>query len=138
MKNSNQTEAWKRLAGLLIDMAIIIGLLFLVVFLYETFNNVGGIKGFLRFMNFTNWIALILFGIYLVYYVFMEAVFGKTIGKLILGIKVIDNEGAKPSIGKVLLRSFIRLIPVDWFTYLKKNPLGWHDLFSKTRVISIT
>jgi uncharacterized RDD family membrane protein YckC len=41
-----------------------------------------------------------------VYFSLLEAFAGKTIGKRLLGLKVIDREGAKPSWGRALLRAF--------------------------------
>ncbi len=54
-----------------------------------------------------SWIGPILgFGLPLLYFFVLEAFTGKTIGKRVLGLKVIDQEGAKPSWSRALLRAF--------------------------------
>jgi len=40
------------------------------------------------------------------YYVLFESVVGKTFGKKLLGLKVVDHEGAKPSFLRALIRAF--------------------------------
>ena len=54
----------------------------------------------------------------LTYYFGMEAVFGKTVGKLITGTKVVSETGGRPSIGQFLGRSFVRLVPFEAFSFL--------------------
>lgn len=54
-----------------------------------------------------SWIGPILgFAIPLLYFFILESITGKTIGKRLLGLKVVDHEGAKPSWGRALLRAF--------------------------------
>lgn len=73
--------------------------------------------------------------LYVGYYIFMESVYGKTIGKMITGTKVIDENGGKPSLGQIVGRSFARLIPFEAFSFLGEKGIGWHDSLSKTLVI---
>ncbi|QEG20684.1 protein kinase domain-containing protein [Mariniblastus fucicola] len=54
-----------------------------------------------------SWIGPIFgFIVPLMYFFLLEAFTGKTIGKRLLGLKVIDHEGAKPSWSRALLRAF--------------------------------
>ena len=55
---------------------------------------------------------------------------------MITKTKVVDKNGNKPTIGRLILRTLIRLIPIDLFTFLLGN-LGLHDLISKTTVIKV-
>ncbi len=65
-----------------------------------------------------------------------EYFYGKTLGKVITGSKVVTADGEKPSAGQILLRTLIRFIPFEAFSFLGKRPIGWHDKWSKTRVIN--
>jgi len=79
--------------------------------------------------------SLVFYLAFLIYYIFMEAVFGKTLGK------IITNSGVqfygKSSFVGALGRTFCRLIPFERFSYLGNNGYGWHDKFSKTTVEKI-
>jgi len=50
---------------------------------------------------------LILLGVS--YFSLLEALFGMTWGKLIAGIRVVDKDGGRPTVGAVLVRNIIRL-----------------------------
>jgi len=72
-----------------------------------------------------------------VYYVVLEGLTGMTLGKMVMGTKVVNESGGSPSFGQILGRSFCRLIPFEVFSFLgnKGFPIGWHDSIPKTRVI---
>jgi hypothetical protein len=77
------------------------------------------------------------FAAYAIVYVLPEAACGRTLGKLCTGTKVVDLRGGKPSFGQVLARTAIRLVPFDAFSFLWGEPVGWHDSWSKTRVVLV-
>ena len=52
-------------------------------------------------------------GIALLYIPVLEATTGRTLGKLVSGTIVVDHGGAVPSIGKVLVRTLLRLFEVN-------------------------
>ena len=57
-----------------------------------------------------------------IYYIFFEAVTGRSIGKMLTGTRVVNED-------------FARYIPFEPFSFLGGNkPVGWHDSLSKTRV----
>lgn len=73
---------------------------------------------------------------YLYYYIICEYVFdGKTIGKLLTGTKVIKEDGRKLTFGNVLVRTIVRYIPFEIFSFFGSNQDGWHDKFSGTIVV---
>lgn len=85
------------------------------------------------FMNF-------IFGIFLIswlllYYPFFEYIFQKTPAKFLTKTKVVDFNGEAPSFYNILIRSVSRLIPLEIFSFFQENPLGWHDILSKTLVV---
>jgi uncharacterized RDD family membrane protein YckC len=71
------------------------------------------------------------------YYIVMEGMFQRTIGKMITGTRVVRIDGGRPSLGQVVGRTFARLIPFEAFSFLGGNgyPVGWHDSLSGTRVV---
>jgi len=71
------------------------------------------------------------------YYVVLEGLTGRTIGKLLTGTKVVAEEGGVPTFGQIVGRSLSRLIPFEPFSFLGKQPIGWHDTIPKTRVVKI-
>ena len=70
------------------------------------------------------------------YYVPCEAIFGRTLGKLVTGTRVVAADGSAATARQILLRTLARLVPFDAFSFLGSGPcLGWHDQWSRTVVI---
>ncbi len=74
------------------------------------------------------------------YYTFLEAMTGMTLGKMVMGTKVVTNEGGKPSFSQVMGRSACPFIPLEAFSFLigtnSRFPTGWHDRIPGTVVVS--
>ena len=73
--------------------------------------------------------------IFTILYTILESLTQKTIGKLITNTKVVLENGEKPSVNVIIIRSLCRLIPFDAFSFLGDVPKGWHDTMSKTYVV---
>lgn len=73
----------------------------------------------------------------MIYYCILESVTGRTIGKFITKTKVVDQNGERPNLGTIFLRSLCRFIPFDVFSFLGSSDSGWHDRISKTIVVEI-
>ncbi len=71
------------------------------------------------------------------YYVFFEALTGRTPAKYITRTRVVDVFGGKPRFTQILGRSAARFIPLEPFSCLGTPCRGWHDSLSKTRVVRI-
>lgn len=73
------------------------------------------------------------------YYFPQEAIWGRTLGKLITNTKVVALDGSRPSFMQALGRTLCRFIPFEAFTFLggKGKPHGLHDKLPKTKVISL-
>jgi len=69
------------------------------------------------------------------YYVFFEAVLGATPGKMITRTRVVSVDGSKPSFMQILGRTFSRLVPFEPFSFFSSTQEGWHDRWSRTRVV---
>lgn len=116
-----------RLVNYLID--IIAGYIFavLVIFIITMIIPVDFVTGPLVMI-------ILLMASFLAYYISMEVIFQKTLGKFITKTKVVTINGEKPKEQEIVLRTLCRMIPFDHFSFLFSRN-GWHDQFSKTRVI---
>jgi len=95
----------------------------------------GGVFGFIpEDMSDDGWIVFGVF-VYFFYYIFTEYFTGKTLGKLMTGTKVVLEDGSKPLFSTLFIRTLVRLIPFEAFSFLNKDVRGWHDKWSRTRVI---
>ncbi|HEV7279163.1 MAG TPA: RDD family protein [Pirellulaceae bacterium] len=74
-------------------------------------------------------------GLRLAYYIALESLFGRTLGKLATGTVVVDEHGQKPTFGQVCLRSICRFIPFEPFSFLGRVARGWHDKLPNTYVV---
>ncbi|PXY41515.1 RDD family protein [Flavobacterium cheongpyeongense] len=70
----------------------------------------------------------------IIYYVLTEGLFGRTLGKLVTGTIVVNENGLKPGFGTIFKRTLCRSIPFDAFSFLGSR--GWHDSISDTYVVS--
>ena len=73
-------------------------------------------------------------GSIVVYYTILEGFFARTPGKWFTQSKVVNQNGSKPGILAVLIRSFVRITIIDMFflPFLNKT---LHDYLSKTEVV---
>jgi uncharacterized RDD family membrane protein YckC len=71
--------------------------------------------------------------IYFLYYAIFEGLAAASLGKLICGYTVIDEQANKVSFPRALLRTICRYIPFDHFSCFAER--GWHDTISKTYVV---
>jgi len=73
--------------------------------------------------------------LFLVYYITLETLTGRTVGKWVTGTTVVDERGVRPSFGQIVGRSFARLIPLEPLSFFGQNARGWHDSLPKTYVV---
>ena len=126
----------RRIAAALIDIALLT-VLFVVLALTigESGDNTVSLDG---------WPFLFYLALVLLYHFVSEAIWGASLGKLLLGLRVVSRDGGRPSVGLLALRTLLRI--VDWlpFFYLvgfiallatgtRRQRLG--DLAAKTRVV---
>lgn len=69
------------------------------------------------------------------YYFVFEATTSRTLGKLVTGTKVVNENGGKATLGQITGRTFARLIPFEAFSFLGTPTRGWHDSLPRTFVI---
>ncbi|WP_433606604.1 RDD family protein [Dactylosporangium sp. CA-139114] len=87
--------------------------------------------------------SFVLFVVALAYYILMEGMLGRTVGKMVTGIKVVDEAtGGVPGAGKAAIRTILRIVD-GFFGYLvgfivvlssrRRRRLG--DMAAKTLVV---
>jgi uncharacterized RDD family membrane protein YckC len=76
-----------------------------------------------------------LFGIlmFISYYILLESLSQRTLGKIAFGTIVVNEVGEKPTFRQVVIRSVSRFIPFEAISCFGER--GWHDSLSKTHVV---
>ena len=121
----------KRFANMLLDFVFYLMFSFIV----GTAFTLAGAGDSIANVN-DNLLGIILITLY---YFPQEAIWGRTLGKLVTNTKVVTLDGKKASFLQALGRTFCRFIPFEAFTFLggKGKPHGLHDRLPKTKVISL-
>lgn len=123
-----------RFANLVIDTIVVLVLTTAAAFPFGMVYVLAG--GDINNEAALNFSANILSGVvYFLYYLGMEAGFGRTVGKFVTRTKTVDSSGAKPKAGKVALRTLCRFIPFEPFSFLGATGRGWHDSITDTWVV---
>jgi uncharacterized RDD family membrane protein YckC len=122
---------WRRLANLLLDL---VGVLLLSL-LAGILLGIVSVVAHIDVSDFTG--PAFSFSIVVLYYFVSEALFARTLGKLVTGTQVVTESGGRPGISQILARSLYRFVPFEAFSFLSRRRPGWHDRWSKTRVVII-
>lgn len=125
---SNKVTSWIRLIHFFIDLIGFYFIAFILsLFIDLLFPSSGQIMvGVLGYV--------FLLATFFLYYVFSEYKYQKTIGKLLTKTKVVMNDGRKPELNEIFIRTACRLIPFDRLSFLFARS-GFHDYLSNTMVI---
>lgn len=134
------TSWGKRLGGYILDYIIF------YVIMIVLFGIIGAILGFLfgfsedEINTFTNdssydvMVTIIFTLSYPIYYIIFEVTTGRTPAKMMLKLRLVTNEGQKPTFTQLLQRNFTRLVPFEALSFIS-NVHGLHDRWSDTMVI---
>ena len=128
--SSNTASGGIRFANYLIDTIVFYILSFVLGIILALFGGTEALDSLESPLASIGSIFLMI-----IYYIVFENAFGKTIGKMITKTKVVTESGEKPSFSQILGRTFSRLVPFEAFSFLGNDAVGWHDKWSKTRVI---
>ena len=73
-----------------------------------------------------------------IYFFLFWAIFSSSIGKFLLGVKIIDKKGNKITYWQALLRTaaYFLLAIGGWLMLLNTEKMALHDLIAGTRVVS--
>ena len=117
-----------RVINFIIDTIII----FAIAYIAAKINKYYAFQHRIRYINF----GYVFFASLFVYYTICEALFARTLGKLASFSKVVNNDGKRPNILQILIRSVVRVTVIDMFfiPFLDKT---LHDYCSKTNVVEI-
>jgi uncharacterized RDD family membrane protein YckC len=122
---------WRRLANLLLDT---VGSLLVSMLL----GMVLSIASAATQIDLPEFVASAFgFSTVILYYLLSEALFGRTLGKLVTGTRVVAESGGRPAFWQILARSLYRFMPFEAFSFLTSRRPGWHDRWSKTRVVTV-
>jgi len=127
----NQASAARRLANFLVDYVGYLAFSFLIGLAI----SLSGSTVALELLESAPDIVLSLV-LMIIYYVSLETIFARTLGKLLSGTRVISEDGSKPGFLQILGRTLCRFIPFEIFSFLGESGRGWHDSISKTYVIT--
>jgi uncharacterized RDD family membrane protein YckC len=123
------TSSSKRLINFLLDNIIgAVGSIFILAFI---FGLLGLTTGYEDDSFWTLWGGVAIF----LYFFLCEFFWGKTLGKVFTRTRVVMESGEKPTIGAIFIRTLVRFIPLEIFSFSGSYPVGWHDSVSKTLVI---
>lgn len=118
----------------LVDMLVTIAVFSEMLSMFVDYHS----GALFRFMTQTpeSWaqknITLVIVALRIVYYIICESVLGSSPAKYLTQTRVIDYDGNKPSVKKVIIRTLCRLIPFEGFSFFAND--GWHDKISETTV----
>jgi len=141
---------WRRVLAALIDIIPITLLVASVFYFYYGFDDVlrsyftqlHDLDARREFIHERNHIRNLSFVIWILYSILLECTaFQATFGKLLVGLKVVDQNGNRLSYLRSIVRNllkFVSLVPFSlgfiWVAFTKQKQ-GWHDLVVKAFVI---
>ena len=129
-----------RVAAVLVDTAVLFGLLFLAMVVWLVVlvaqgrldpNDPAAVQEMAQQIGTTSdWtVNAAFFGALFVYYALLEGFFGASVGKLVFRMRVVMIDGSRPTGVAVVVRNLIR-IPEAWLLYI---PAGVSSLASSRR-----
>ncbi|MBN2227677.1 MAG: RDD family protein [candidate division Zixibacteria bacterium] len=102
---------WRRFLALAIDIVVLSLLFFPVTRLVKgvwIMNRTDHLWGYGWLV--TDPLCLIFLGIIVLYFIFLEGIFGATIGKKLTGLRVMGLDGKKPGIRRAAIRNILRIV----------------------------
>ena len=118
---------------------IVAAVLCLIVIVVVSSGQSFGVGDFLgMFLSFA-----ILPAVLMGYWIVFTAIWGQTLGKMALGIKVVDREGRPPGLWKAFLREVVGKLLSGVVIYIgyiwvafDGEKRGWHDHIAGTYVVN--
>ncbi len=128
-----------RLVAFIIDSIIVSIVSFILLFIAAVATIVTG-AFYAGFYIFFFW--LVVGVLYIIYFTIFDVVWGGSIGKMLLGLKVQTVDGGKVSFEKALIRNvskFYGLVIIDWIIAIatpgKDKRQKWTDRIAGTTVV---
>ena len=130
----------KRFINFIVDYAIQLVLAFIIGMAIALLAELTGSYSLYEwFIESDSRLSDYIFGIIilLIYYIIIESITSRSIGKYLTKTKVVLEDGSEPGVKDVILRSLCRIIPFEVFSFLGETGRGWHDSISDTYVVDI-
>lgn len=129
----NLAHPIRRLYAFTIDIGLWLGIVYIV----------APISGGRLFSDFSYTTALIDILLFFGYFVLLTGIFGRTLGKWVAGIRVVDAEGNAPGVALAIPREmagrFVAVIAAGigliWIAF-DTDRQGWHDKIAGTYVVN--
>jgi uncharacterized RDD family membrane protein YckC len=146
-----------RLLAFIIDSVVVSVVLISTAWFIKSTWTMLGLRGFLNalarsspvlqsilnFLYSPYFVSLVTFLIIISYHVIFWTFAGQTIGKAVMGIKVVSFKGKRMTVARSLLRYFsyfVSALPLGlgyFWILIDDKRMGWHDHLSGTRVIYV-
>jgi uncharacterized RDD family membrane protein YckC len=111
MDEMNFASLKERIIAALLDFVLFLVIFFPITYLIKGVWVMSPIDHQWAYGLFiTDPICIAFLVIMIFYFIALEARFGQTLGKLIMGIKIIDKEGNSPGFRKSLIRNLLRVV----------------------------
>lgn len=130
----------RRCAAAAIDLVLLLGLFIVLGLTIGERSAEGGSVS----LYLTGPGTILYFVLVFLYYFALEAALGQTLGKLVLGLRVVRTDGSRPSILAIAVRTLLRAVDFLPFMYVvgliillatapRRRRLG--DIAARTRVV---
>ena len=127
---------WRRAAAKIVDLLIFVTPIIALVVLVWTRSEPGFLQGMIVGVALIG--GSLIFGIYSAT---AECLTGQTVGKYLMGIRVVRESGARISAGQAIVRQLPMLLQIFWidalFTLATDKAQRAFELLSKTRVVRV-
>ncbi|UFH47522.1 RDD family protein [Flavobacterium galactosidilyticum] len=135
--NDLLASKWQRFLNFIIDLFVIY---LVTIGIGATINIMGQLMGNYKVSDWIISLTLlenIFFGLIVLffYYAIMEMYLSRTIGKYFTKTLVVKHNGTKPEVKSIIVRTLVRVIAFEGFSFLNDNARGWHDTLSVTYVV---
>lgn len=120
----------RRFANYMVDVAAILTFGIIVVFICALL----GFDEFIDSLDGPLMSRLVGLVLSVTYYLVMEGLFARTLGKVVTDTKVVMEDGSRPPFAAILKRTLWRCVPFDALTFLGHGR-GWHDTKTDTLVV---
>ena len=127
----------QRFLNLIIDLFVVY---LITIGLGAALNIIGQLTGNYSLSEWITSLTLIenlFFGVVVLffYYAITEIYFARTFGKYFTKTVVVKHNGTKPNLKSIVIRTLVRMIPIEAFSFLSNDARGWHDTLSVTYVV---
>ena len=119
-----------RVVNWIIDLMIIRFIVYLVLIFSNSSVFSNRMKSFDMIERYLFW-SIIIF----MYYGITEIFLSRSLAKYFTKTIVVMEDGSKPDVMTVLIRSLVRIFPFEPFSFLRGRSMGLHDQYSKTFVV---